>query len=842
MTAASTATTHFDAPWAETPEHEPGEVVARWRDGIFHPLLRELGASILEAYDDHSVTVIRVTPGREASVVDALLQSPEHVVWAQANYVRRAQAISNDPLFPQQWGMQKIQALAAWDVTLGSPSVIVAIVDTGVDLSHPDLQGRIVDGRNFLDPDQPPQDDGGHGTHVAGTIAASLNNSLGIAGIAPGVSIMPVKALTADGRGRDSTVAASMRWAIDNGARIVNMSFSLRLAEVSPVLTEAVAYAESRNVLLVVAAGNDGSSSPTFPAATDPVISVAATDENDRRAFFSNYGEWITVSAPGTGIMSTTWDGNSNYGSESGTSMAAAHVTGVAALMISLRPELGVSEVKALLRASSDPLPDFGMGGRLNAAKAVNAVGRPAAPPPSLPTPAPVAPLPVPAAPPPIPESRAPSTARARALAYNTPSPATTVYVPVLVRNADGWTSQIVIMNTAGAPVSATARLLEPAGSSPASLTATLPAYASVTLDLSVSQFLPQTWEGSAVISADGPVVAVATMTRPGSNSIAFDGRPSGAQVAYAPLIFKNRNGWNTTVFIQNLGAETATVQLLYSGTGLAVSTTEVVTIPPSAARRISQAESAALPDNFDGSLMANSTRGQPIALVVIERNVSGNAAAYTSPIPAGTGLVAPVIFKNRATNGVWNTGIQIQNLGGDVAQVTLTYRRSDGPVGQTMVDRSTINPGASRTFYQPSTDALPNGFVGSATISVENGQLISGLVNEVNYDRNVSSTYQLLGSGQPTIYAPLLLRNSDGLSSGLQVQNLGSRPANVVITYRSQAGAILVVQSDTIDPSAARTYFQPTTLGLPDGFVGSATLTSDGGQPLAAIVNAVAY
>jgi hypothetical protein len=170
-----------------------------------------------------------------------------------------------------------------------------------------------------------------------------------------------------------------------------------------------------------------------------------------------------------------------------------------------------------------------------------------------------------------------------------------------------------------------------------------------------------------------------------------------------------------------------------------------------------------------------------------------------------------------------------------------MANRASEGS-GVVVIDRASIAPGSTRTFYQPTTESLPNGFVGSATVLVENGQLLAGLVNEVNYDRNISAIYQLLSGGQTTVYAPLLTRNVDGMSTGLQVQNLGQRPAQITLTFRNQVGATLVVQSDTIDPASARTYFQPAIAGLPDGFIGTVALTSDSGQPLAAIVNAVGY
>src|SRR5439155_6411063 len=141
--------------------------------------------------------------------------------------VQRTEAASapNDPRFGEQWGLQRIGAQTAWDTTTGSGSVVVAVVDTGVDLGHPDLQGHLVDGHNFVRKDRPPQDDNGHGTHVAGTIAATLNNNIGIVGVAPGVSIMPIKALSRTGAGVDEPAARGIRWAVDHGAWVINLSF-----------------------------------------------------------------------------------------------------------------------------------------------------------------------------------------------------------------------------------------------------------------------------------------------------------------------------------------------------------------------------------------------------------------------------------------------------------------------------------------------------------------------------------------------------------------------------------------------------------------------------------------
>jgi subtilisin family serine protease len=313
------------------------------------------------------------------------LASDPDVLWAQPNYLRLLSRTVDDPRFGEQWALPHIRVPEAWDVTMGVPFVIVAVVDSGVDLDHPDLQGQLVEGYNLLDPGSPPRDDSGHGTHAAGIIAAVANNAVGIAGVAPNVMIMPLKVLDSAGVGRDSDVAEAIHYAVDHGAWVVNMSFNGR--DSSRTLEEAVAYASQRGVVLVVAAGNEGRDAPSYPGAIKPAIAVGATALNDRRAFFSNFGPWVDLAAPGQAILSTFWDpiGGSIYTTQTGTSTAAPLVAGVVALMFSAQPFLSVDDIGAALRATADPLDSSGVGaGQVNAANAVLAVLPPESPTPTV--------------------------------------------------------------------------------------------------------------------------------------------------------------------------------------------------------------------------------------------------------------------------------------------------------------------------------------------------------------------------------------------------------------------------------------------------------------------------
>jgi subtilisin family serine protease len=272
-----------------------------------------------------------------------------------------------DPLFlTSQPNMRLIHADQAWANCLqGSPTVVVAVVDGGVDLTHPDLVDNLLPGYNFVEDNTIPMDDNGHGTHVAGIIAASING-VGVVGVAPRVKILPVRVMS-NGSGSNSTIAAGIRWAADR-AQIINLS--LGGPSSSQVLQDAINYAiQTQGRLVIAAAGNDGATGnqTEYPAAFPGVIAVGAVDSSGQHASFSNTGSYVSLSAPGVGILSTVLNGS--YGVKSGTSMASPHVAGLAGLFWSRFPADTADQIANLMKNTAvdqgdpgwDPVYGYGL-------------------------------------------------------------------------------------------------------------------------------------------------------------------------------------------------------------------------------------------------------------------------------------------------------------------------------------------------------------------------------------------------------------------------------------------------------------------------------------------------
>jgi subtilisin family serine protease len=299
--------------------------------------------------------------------------------------------------------MFQIGAPDAWSVTRGSPDVLVAVIDTDVDANQPDLVGKVIEGQNFSGDTRP--DPSGHGTAVAGLIAAQPDNGKGIAGLGWATRVLSVRVLDADGKGFASEIAAGIRYAVDYpGVRVVNLSLQqdVESAEaISSELADAIAYAQTRGVLVVAAAGNQSRGTPGYPANFPGVVSVAAVDHSDQLASFSNHGDWVDLAAPGVSVLSVA-PGCDCWSTPSGTSFAAPFVAAAAALVMAAEPGLTAEQVAARLKHSAAPIARTGIdfeAGRLDVAKAVGyqAAAPPAPTPAPTPTPVPVQPGPGPA-------------------------------------------------------------------------------------------------------------------------------------------------------------------------------------------------------------------------------------------------------------------------------------------------------------------------------------------------------------------------------------------------------------------------------------------------------------
>jgi len=271
--------------------------------------------------------------------------------------------VPDDRRYAEQWGPGGIGADYAWSIERGESSVIIAVIDTGVDYTHPDMGNYITGGYDWINNDDNPMDDHGHGTHCAGIAAAVSNNALGVAGISQS-GIMAEKVLDLKGSGTSSLTAAAIRHAADNGADIICMS--LGAGESSLIMEEACQYAWEKGCILVAASGNDGANLINYPAAYDTVIAVGSVGKTGLRSSFSNYGTNLELVAPGESILSTA-PGNT-YSLKSGTSMACPHVAGVAALLLSRYPGMSNLEVRKQLTETADDLgspgkdPQYGYG------------------------------------------------------------------------------------------------------------------------------------------------------------------------------------------------------------------------------------------------------------------------------------------------------------------------------------------------------------------------------------------------------------------------------------------------------------------------------------------------
>ena len=392
---AQSGETAADARWA------PGEALFRLKGSAPFEEIDRIGrdsdADLHEEIAEVGFDTIRRIRSRSKNT-DALIQALQrnpHVAYAEPNYIVSIIQTPNDPSYGQLWGLPKIQADAAWDTTTGSDTVVVGVVDTGVDYTHADLSANIwsssgsingcpagTHGYNAITKTCYPMDDNSHGTHVSGTIGAVGNNGTGVAGVNWTTAIMGLKFLGKNGSGYTSDAIAAIDWAVsakDSGVNVRVLNNSWGGGGFSQALLDEINKAGNRDILFVAAAGNNGSnndSKPSYPASygTANEVAVAATERNDLLASFSNYGQnTVDLGAPGVSILSTV-PGNA-YASYSGTSMATPHVSGAAALILAACGGQPVAALKSAILNNVDPLTSLSSrvqtGGRLNVYKAI---------------------------------------------------------------------------------------------------------------------------------------------------------------------------------------------------------------------------------------------------------------------------------------------------------------------------------------------------------------------------------------------------------------------------------------------------------------------------------------
>lgn len=386
----------------ELPQYIPGEIIVQFKNNIqSNPQQGPLNTGckgidqLNDKYDVYDMELfsqsndtllkniykIKYSCETDIDLVIEDYLNNEDVIFAEPNYVYDLLLIPNDPHFMGQWYLDQVDASEAWDITTGNSEVGIAIIDTGVDTQHEDIINKIIPAYTTIDWY-------GHGTFCAGIAAASTNNEIGIAGMAYNCKIKPYLGLTPGGLLSAFLVSLYIKDAADSGINVISLSFG-STGVYSLLINNACEYAINKNVVVIAAAGNDNSDIKTYPAAIENVIAVAATDQTDSKASFSNYGSWVDVAAPGVDILSLRANGTDMYGGGthivdenyyigSGTSASCPLVAGIAALLLSENPNLNPSEIRTILRSSCDPVvSDFYIGvGRVNAKTALQKIAK----------------------------------------------------------------------------------------------------------------------------------------------------------------------------------------------------------------------------------------------------------------------------------------------------------------------------------------------------------------------------------------------------------------------------------------------------------------------------------
>lgn len=385
--AGSTAMARIPAQYVE------GEVIVKFRPGMTiarEGAIRAMGATVKRDNLAIGTTRLRLPSNLSTARAISYLETLSSIEYAEPNYIAHALAVPNDTDYAsKQWAPQILQCPAAWDLNQGSASTVIAIIDTGVNLTHPDLQSKVLPGHDFANDDNDANDDNSHGSHCAGIAAAATNNGVGIAGVGWNCRVLPVKVLGGGGSGSFDDVAAGITWAADNGANI--LSLSLGGYGRQQAVEDACRYAYNKGCTILAASGNDNTDQVMYPAGYEAyVISVGATNRQDTKSGFSNYGATsVDVAAPGGAGVSSSFQNEiystvlgTGYSSYFGTSMACPAAAGVAGLVYSaLGPGATNVQVRTILESTTDPVGNWVAKGRLNAFKAVQLASQNSQPP-----------------------------------------------------------------------------------------------------------------------------------------------------------------------------------------------------------------------------------------------------------------------------------------------------------------------------------------------------------------------------------------------------------------------------------------------------------------------------
>ena len=355
----------------------PDELLVQVKPGVTESrargILNEFGAQVSDEIPQLRVKRIKVPPHALERILESL-NAHEHMSFAEPNFLAEPMSIPNDYYYNSQWHLPKISAPEGWDLTTGAADIPIAILDTGVDPNHPDLQAKLLPGYNFYDRNTDTSDVRGHGTAVAGAAAAISNNGRGVAGVAWRNPVLPLRISAPDGYATYSAMASAITYAADHGAKVINLSYGGE--NYSSTLQSAVDYAWSKGAVVVASAANYSTDTPYYPAACNHVVAVSATNTSDQLTSFSNYGNWVDVAAPGVSIYTTSRGGG--YGAYSGTSFSSPVTAGLLALIFSANPSLTNQDVLDILTQNTDDLgaPGFDSTfahGRINVSKSLQA-------------------------------------------------------------------------------------------------------------------------------------------------------------------------------------------------------------------------------------------------------------------------------------------------------------------------------------------------------------------------------------------------------------------------------------------------------------------------------------